>query len=362
MAQHLHLIAVDESASSILKVTPVTAGMKRTTTYGKPASVSMALKTKNIPVIVSVDVDENIINSIKRVSLKRENIIFIYPGSDEANRLTAELLNESVILIPAVVDTLKAVAISNSVSSLEKFISVQKSNEIVSEDFTIENFLKPGYYYTFFESDGKNIKEATVRFVRRYWEIGSATQIALMIETSQSKSLMDIVETIEVIESRTDIHTTLHYRTKHNSGLGSITRLTALTARYLPPGNSIQKMLEKESSYLVKLTIIAQEVYNNHITPNQAENLCFDNGLAYEDLNIIYKVIYSIPQSCALLIRKLKETKDDKPKQIEAIAYALIEGDIDISIIEELTLTYELNIDEVLEKTKILIEDTKESS
>ena len=116
--------------------------------------------------------------------------------------------------------------------------------------------------------------------------------------------------------------------------------------------NKVQINIDTEPTYLLKVSEIVDRYADGTISMDEANDIAEKNAINITDLKIVHSMAYITPKNLIKLLRELREELSTTQKN-ELIVQAVIEGNIDVEILDELILTYQLNEDEIFKKVML---------
>jgi len=307
------------------------------------------------PIVVVTHIDVSIVESIAVVASKIGKFILIFPDNDRNFSHTLALSDSSITMIPVVIESLPTISISMVVGDLETLFSPVAENEIYFGDVPVEKILQKDRYCSFIEAEGKNLKEAALSLVRKSWEIYSSSAVALIIYSHPDIPLLLIDEILDLVESRISPQIPFVVRTFGDPKMGREVRLSLCMARYLPPGTTIQSLIEKEETYLMKAGVILDYFARSVISGEQADSLATDNGIDPKDLYTLYTIFYEYPVNITNLLKKMR-LSSSKEERVKILSETIAENVLDDTFVDEVSAIFSIPLEEIRQEVEKISE------
>jgi len=351
----IQIIALDETAHKACEIASLSRFDKISFTDSKSLSLTTLKGYRQI--IVLSELNENIFADIKEELLLLENPIIIMPDNfDRLYELNLLLLmGIRVVLSP--MENLTSISLSNELNRVEKcFYADESKDDVVLDHKEIYELIPKSSAIKFYENSNQNIAKATMSALNDVDGFSNVISMLVLFETYEDTAITEIADALKFVETILPHDSSILFKTRTIKA-NETPRVICMANLYLNFKQFIQKEVDAENTYLLKLSTIAGAYHKEFLNTQEAMSLAEENGLNSEDLSNLYTLLYTDPTAITNLIKTAKDESISKSKREDLLADIWRDTMINNSILEEIAKAHNLSAENIFE-TIIVQENT----
>ena len=345
--QPLHYFAVDDIAAKALR--QANAPKSDARHYLSPGDITRALPTGARPIVVASKLDEALAATLENVLKKSHHPILLYPDDYKFDRPLKRLLKSNIILIPIENDSLMHVSLIKNIEALHTIMTPTDEEEdysLAEED--LNALFIPGALNALWIAEAGNAVRAVYGIVNRPRMAFKETDAVLCTFVSDPNvSLLEITDAVKLLESRVHEMTHVLYQVRPSSAMQRRVRALLIVSVPVELPFVVQQEIDQVQTYMQRLAVIAENLYDGFLTKEEADELAFSNRIDLEDLDNFVRFFLRGKQDLVKLIRALRSPRMTGDLRQRLIAQAVIDETIEVEFLDELAHTYRLNIGEI---------------
>jgi len=350
----IQIIALDETAHKACEIASLSRFDKISFTDSKSLSLTTLKGYRQI--IVLSEINENILENIKSELLLLEDPIIIMPDNlDKVYELNILLLmGVRVIFYP--IENLTSISLSNELNRVEKcFYADESKDDVVLDHKEIYELIPKSSAIKFYENSNQNIARATMSALNDLDGFGNIISMLVLFETYEDTAITEIADALNFVEKILPRDSSILFTTRTIKA-NETPKVICMANCYLDFKQFVQKEVDTRSTYLLKLSTIAEAYHKEFLNTQEAMSLAEENGLSSEDLSNLYTLLYTDPVAVTNLIKTAKDESTSKSKREDLLAHIWKDTMINDSILEEIAKAYNLSVENIF-KTVIVQEN-----
>ena len=298
-------------------------------------------------VIVLSSIDEPTVLDLVNVLKDAVHPIVVIPEHEEMDTALRILLNTHIIVVRTKVDTLQAIALSETLQHLETFFISGAEDDLTITEDELFNLLQTHSFNRFYSAQGKTAQIAMLRVMNMVDSLESMQSALGLFRLHPDASLMDISNAIDIISNKVNPDADMMFQTRGDITLNNKTECIVVVCQYVDILPSLQKKIDLQSTYIEKSTEIVDAYANREITGEDADTIAEHNHIALKDLEFIYHMAYVEKLDLSLFIQALRLPECTDEERQEVIAEAIVQKTVNLDILNELAMTYQLSVDKI---------------